>query len=113
MRGAGRACDNACMQELTSRQRKHLRAAAHHLEPVVLVGKQGVSHALVRAAADALEGHELIKVRFNDFKDEKRELAAEIARRTGSQLAGMIGHVAILYRQHPEEEKRRVHLPDA
>jgi len=99
------------MQTLTSAQRKFLRGLAHHLDPVVLVGKQGVSDMLVRATLEALEAHELIKIRFNEFKDEKKKLTEEIARRTGAEIAGMIGHVAILFRPHPDPEKRKITLP--
>lgn len=99
------------MDTLTSSQRRYLRALAHHLDPVVLVGKQGLTDMLVRAAAEALDVHELIKVRFNDFKEEKRDLTEEIARRTGAQIVGAIGHVFILYRRQPEEEKRKIDLP--
>ncbi|HNR29535.1 MAG TPA: ribosome assembly RNA-binding protein YhbY [Candidatus Hydrogenedentes bacterium] len=101
------------MHALTSSQRKYLRAAAHHLAPLIIVGKHGLTDALVRAAGEALEDHELIKVRFNDFKDRKRELSEEIARRTGAHIVGALGHVFILYRQHPEADKRTVALPDA
>ena len=99
------------MDTLTSAQRKYLRAAAHHLEPIVLVGKQGITDMLVRSAAQALAAHELVKVRFNDHKDEKQALSAEIARRTASQLVGTIGHVATFYRPHDEPEKRKLVLP--
>lgn len=99
--------------ELTGSQRKYLRAAAHHLNPLVMVGKLGLTDALVRAAAEALDAHELIKVRFLDFKDRKRALTEEIARRTGAHIVGSVGHVFILYRQNPEEEKRVVTLPEA
>lgn len=101
------------MQPLTSSQRKYLRAEAHHLEAIVLVGKQGVTDMLVRSAAQALAAHELVKVRFNDHKDEKAELAAEIERRTGSALVGIIGNVATYYRPHDEPEKRKLTLPKA
>lgn len=99
------------MQPLNSQQRKHLRGLAHHLDPLILVGKQGYTHALVRATAEALDDHELIKVRFNDFKDQKGEIIHEIARRTGSEVVGTIGHVAILYRENPDPEKRKIDLP--
>ena len=67
------------MKTLTSSQRKFLRSRAHHLDPAVLVGKQGVTDTLVRAAQQSLEAHELIKIRFNEFKEEKRELAEPAA----------------------------------
>ena len=62
------------MEELTSLQRKHLRGLAQALDAVVLVGKQGVTENLVRAVDAALEAHELVKIRFNEFKDEKDAL---------------------------------------
>jgi len=99
------------MTELTSAQRKYLRQLGHHLDPVIIIGKQGVTDMLVRAVVQALEAHELVKVRFNEFKDEKRPLAEEIERRTASHIAGMIGHVALFYKQHPDEEKRKIEFP--
>jgi len=99
------------MTPLSSSQRKYLRGLAHHLDPVVLVGKPGLSENLVQSALQALDAHELIKVRFNEFKDQKKALAEELATRTGSQIAGIIGHVAILYRPQPDEDKRKIFLP--
>jgi len=99
------------MIELNSSQRKYLRKVGHHLDPLIIVGKQGVTDMLVRAVSEALEHHELVKIRFNEFKDEKRELVDELVRRTGSQVAGMIGHVALLYKEQPDEEKRKIIFP--
>ena len=96
---------------LSGHDRKFLRAQAHSLDPVVIVGKQGLTEAGISAIGRALDTHELIKVRFNDFKDQKRELSAQIAEQTQSDLCGLIGHVAIFYREHPEPEKRKVNLP--
>lgn len=99
------------MPGLSSSHRKFLRSRAHHLDALVIIGKQGLTDMLVRAASGALEAHELIKIRFNDFKDEKKELTEKLAFRTNSEVVGMIGHVAVLYRQHPEEDKRKIELP--
>jgi RNA-binding protein len=99
------------MPSLSSQHRKYLRAQAHHLDPLVLIGKQGVTDTVIRAVAEVLDAHEILKIRFNEFKDQKDELLGEITRRTGAELVGTIGHVAILYRQHPEEEKRKIVLP--
>ncbi|MFM1918955.1 MAG: hypothetical protein RLZZ303_589 [Candidatus Hydrogenedentota bacterium] len=96
---------------LTSAQRKQLRTLAHHLEPIVLVGKQGVSDALVRSAADALDAHELVKLKFNEHKDEKRTLLDEIALRTGAEVVGLVGHVATLYKWQADDTKRKINLP--
>lgn len=99
------------MSELTSGQRKFLRSLAHHLDPAVLIGTKGVTESLITSIDQSLDAHELIKIRFNEHKDEKKELTAQIAESTSSAVAGIIGHVAILYRQHPKEDKRTVKLP--
>ena len=89
-------------------QRKYLRSQAHHLSPVAWVGKGGISEALIASIEASLNAHELIKIKFNDHKDEKQELCAQITEKTNAGLAGIIGHVAILYRQNPDLEKRKV-----
>jgi RNA-binding protein len=100
------------MNELTSTQRKFLRGVAHHLDPVVLIGKHGLTEALVKSAAEALEAHELIKVKFNDFKTQKDALLAELCEKTGCAIAGRVGNVGILYREQPDPEKRLIQLPE-
>ena len=105
------------MDPLTSKQRKRLRGLAHALEPLVHVGKSGVTDELVAQLDRALDAHELVKVRFLDVralegKAEKAELVAELCARTGAEAAGTVGHVAILFREHADPEKRRIELPD-
>jgi RNA-binding protein len=99
------------MTELLGSQRRYLRVLAHHLNPYIMVGKAGVTDAVVAAMDVALGDHELIKVRFLDFKDRKRELAEALRERTESHVVGIVGHVVIFYRQHPDEEKRSIVLP--
>ena len=101
------------MTELTGTQAKYLRGMAHALKPVVFIGQKGLTNALVRSTEEAFESHELIKVKFVDYKEKKQkaEIARTLEARTASHLAGMIGHVAILYRQHPDPEKRKIILP--
>lgn len=99
------------MPELSSGQRKSLRSQAHHLDPAVLVGNRGITDALIESANQSLDAHELIKIRFNEHKDGKKELTAQIAESTGASVAGIIGHIAILYRQHPKADKRKIKLP--
>lgn len=99
--------------ELTSSEAKYLRGLAHGLEPVVFVGQKGVTETLVKSVNENLNAHELIKIKFIDFKEkeQKQALTGEIVKATHSALAGIIGHVAILYRPHPEVDKRRIALP--
>jgi len=99
------------MERLKGSQRKDLRAQAHHLKPLVIVGAKGVTGQLIASVDLALTDHELIKVKFGDFKESKKEISEEIANATRSELVGLIGNVAILYRQHPDPEKRKIKLP--
>lgn len=95
------------MDELTSGQRKTLRSAAHHFDPVVYIGKKGITDEVIQSADQALAARELIKVKFNEFKEEKRGLTDSLAQSTSSQVAGIIGNVSILYRPHEDVEKRQ------
>ncbi|MGD8251505.1 MAG: ribosome assembly RNA-binding protein YhbY [Desulfobacterales bacterium] len=101
------------MSELKGFQKRYLRARAHGLKPIVQVGQNGVSEALVRFVDEALNAHELIKVRFNEHKgrEEKALMSAVICKETGSTVAGMVGHTVILFRPHPTPEKRKIALP--
>jgi RNA-binding protein len=78
---------------------------------VVLVGRAGVTDAVVREVDDALEARELIKVRLPGDREERAQAAAAIAVRTGSELAGQVGRIAILYRENPDPVRRKVDLP--
>jgi RNA-binding protein len=91
--------------------RKYLCSLAHHLKPVVMVGKNGISSQLIASTEVALNDHELIKVKFGEFKEEKKEISAEIAQSTKSELIGIIGNIAIFYRPHPQPEKRKIKIP--
>jgi RNA-binding protein len=97
---------------LTSAQRKYLRGLAHPLSPVVHVGKAGVNEAVLAATRRALDDHELIKVKIAAERDERARMAVEIEQGCDATLAGAVGTIAILYRQHPDLEKRRITLPE-
>ncbi|NOX32655.1 MAG: ribosome assembly RNA-binding protein YhbY [Deltaproteobacteria bacterium] len=101
------------MEELKGSQKKYLRGLAHNLNPSAFVGQKGITESLIVEIDTALEACELIKVKFNDFKekDQKNSLIKEIAKSTKSHIAGMIGHVAILYRQSRDAEKQNIKLP--
>ena len=89
-------------------ERKSLRKQAHHLRPTVFLGKDGLTETVVSALKESLDAHELIKVRFVDFKESMKDLARQLAMRSESELVGMIGHLGILFREHPDESKRKV-----
>lgn len=100
------------MEPLSGKQKKYLRGLAHPLSPVLLVGREGVTENLLNALNQALEDHELIKVKFNEFKESKGELLEQMVEHGAASVAGVVGHVAILYRPRQEVEKRRIHLPE-
>lgn len=95
------------MIELNSKERKILEKAAHDLQPVVIVGGAGVTEGLVKMVDSSLAVHELIKVKFNEYKDEKVELVNQICNQVNSTLVRIIGNVAILYRQAEKPEDRK------
>lgn len=98
------------MEPLKGSQRKYLRSQAHHLKPFVLIGAKGVTEQLLGSVDLALKDHELIKVKFGEFKETKKEISQEIAEATKSELVGLIGNIAILYRQHPQSDKRKIKI---
>lgn len=100
------------VDELAGRHKKYLRGLAHGQKPLVHVGRGGVSEALVASLEAAIDHHELVKVRFLDHKDEKKTIAAELAARVDASVAGMVGHVAILYRPARDPDRRRIRLPE-
>jgi RNA-binding protein len=96
--------------ELDGRQRRHLRALAHHQKAIVQIGDQGVTPGVIKAVDAALTQHELVKVRVaGDAPAKPLEIGPELAEKTRSALAQTIGRTLLLYRPHPK--KPRIVLP--
>ncbi|EFO79784.1 protein of unknown function UPF0044 [Oscillochloris trichoides DG-6] len=100
------------MQAMTKRQRNYLRGLANPLKPHVLLGKQGLTEQVIEKIERELDAHELIKVRFLEYKEERKELTATIVEATGAALVSLIGHVATLYREQRDPERRWITLPE-
>jgi len=98
------------MKKLTGTQRKYLRGIAHRLRPNILIGYEGLSAAVIKTIEKALDDHELIKIKFNKFKEEKESYCVNIESSTKSEMVGLIGNVAIFYRQQADPEKRKIKL---
>jgi putative YhbY family RNA-binding protein len=93
---------------LTARERAHLKARAHALEPVVHIGHGGVTDAVVAEVERSLVAHELIKVRAGGPDREERKAAFEaICARTGATPVQTVGKVMVLWRPNPEEPAPR------
>jgi len=91
---------------LTGKQRRHLRALGHHLDPVVQLGKNGLTDGIVSAVSDALEQHELVKVRIGtECPDERHDLAERLPPAVKAELAQLLGRTLLLYRRHPKQPK--------
>ena len=90
------------MPPLTARERSFLKARAHPLEPIVYVGHDGLTGAVLKEIERALTAHELVKVRVNTTdRDARRALNAEICARTGAEAVQQVGKVLVLWRPRP------------
>src|SRR5688572_14677971 len=96
------------MTELTSKQIAHLRGLGQKLEPIINIGQAGLTDALIASVNQALDSHELVKAKFRALKEQKKELAPQLAERTGSVFVHRVGNVVVLYRQQADPEKRKV-----
>ncbi|HFE32794.1 MAG TPA: ribosome assembly RNA-binding protein YhbY [Gammaproteobacteria bacterium] len=96
---------------LTSKQKRHLRALAHKLKPVVMIGNAGLSEGVIGEIDGSLAHHELIKVRLGGMERDDRSAAIdEICQKTACELVGSIGHIGIFYRT---SEQKLIALPKA
>lgn len=84
---------------LSNAQLRELKSAAQKLDPMFKVGKAGLSPGFVQSVEAALQHHELIKVKFDEFKQERKELSKELAAKTSSHLIMQVGHVVVIYRK--------------
>ena len=96
---------------LTGKQKRHLRSLGHHLNPVIQVGKDGISDALLVETDRALEAHELLKIKtLENCEDDIKDVAQQLARGAKAVTVQTIGRTALLYRQRKENSK--IEFPD-
>ncbi|MBE2896665.1 ribosome assembly RNA-binding protein YhbY [Pasteurellaceae bacterium HPA106] len=89
---------------LSTKQKQFLKGLAHNLKPVVMLGANGLTEGVVAEIDNALNHHELIKVKIAGAERETKQLIIEaIARETHAQPVQLIGHVLVLYRQSDEQ----------
>jgi RNA-binding protein len=89
------------LEPLTNSQIRKFKAAAQQLEPMLKIGKAGLSEGFIRSVDLALAQHELVKIKFAEFKAEKKELAPQLAAQTASHLVMRVGNVMVLHRPKP------------
>jgi RNA-binding protein len=96
---------------LSEKQTRYLRGLAHPLSPIIRLGKEGLTDAVVKETTRALHDHELIKVKALGGDRDARDAAFTVlAERTSSALVHRIGNVAVLYR--PRKDLKRILIPD-
>jgi RNA-binding protein len=92
--------------KLTPKQRRHLSGLGHVLQPIVTVGKEGVTDAVVAALEQALLDHELVKVKVgSSASEDRKDVAAMLAERAEADLASIVGKTMLIYKAHPDKPK--------
>lgn len=83
--------------------KKMLKAKAHHLKPVVLVGSNGVTGSVIAETDAALKAHELIKVKiYGAEKEDRMLMSEELTNKVQAELVQMIGNISVLFRKREE-----------
>lgn len=95
-------------ESLTNPQIRKLKALAQRMDATLKVGKNGLSEAFIESVNDALARRELVKIKFAEFKEDKKELSPLLAEKTNSHLVMRVGNVVVLYRQNPDPAQRVV-----
>ncbi len=90
------------MVSLSSTQIRDLKAQAQRLKAMLKIGKEGISPQFLAALNEALNCHGLVKVKFDDFKEQKKEPTPELVEKSQSQLVTRVGNVVVLYRSKPD-----------
>jgi RNA-binding protein len=97
------------MTELTNARIRELKAQAQRLKATLKVGKDVLSPAFLAALNEALNHRELLKVKFDDLKDQKKELTPLLAGKSSSHLVTRVGNVVVLYRPKPDSSNPSGH----
>jgi RNA-binding protein len=98
------------IEPLSNPQLRRFKAAAQLLEPMLKVGKAGLSDGFIRSVDEALSQHELVKIKFAEFKEQKKELAPLLAEKTASHLIMRVGNVMVLHRPKEKTETLKAEI---
>lgn len=94
------------MDKLGASEKKMLKQISHDMNPVVMIGKNGLTESVIKALNTELDNHEVIKVKFQKFKDDRKEIAEELAEISHSTIIKLLGNIVTLYRESSDPEKR-------
>lgn len=91
---------------LSEKQRKHLRTLGHKLKPVVMVGANGLTEAVLQELEQSIEHHELMKIRVTvGDRDDRDKIVGEVCERARAELVQRVGNIALLFKRHPKQSK--------
>lgn len=92
-------------EKLSNNQKKYLRGIAHGLNPMIMIGANGVTESLMAELETTLEHHEILKIKIaNDDRVERKEIVQHIVDETGALLVQTIGKICVIYRQNDDTE---------
>ncbi|MDB6033770.1 MAG: / YhbY domain protein [Verrucomicrobiales bacterium] len=92
------------MEKLSNPEIRKHKAAAQRMQPILHIGKAGLTPEFLQSVEMAFQSHELIKLKFAHHKEEKHDLAPQLAEKTNSHLITLLGNVVVLYRKKPAAE---------
>ena len=95
---------------MNSKQRSKLRSLAHHLKPIVVIGKDGLTKGAISSINRALDAHELIKVKFSQNKESKKALVKSSGDALSAFIIGDVGHTIIMFRAQKDRDKRKYNI---
>lgn len=95
------------MSQLSSKQISHLRGLGHNLNPVVMIGNNGLTESVLKEIDNSLKAHELIKIQVQAERETREAILEEICEKTGALAVHHIGKQLLVYRK---SEQPRIQL---
>jgi len=92
-------------EKLTTSQKKYLRGIGHNINPMIIIGANGVTESLMKELESTLEHHEILKIKMASAdRDDRKQIINYILEQTGALLVQSIGKICVIYRQSDETE---------
>ena len=95
---------------INSKTKQVLKGLAHSIKPIIIIGKDGLSEGTIDSIKIALEHRELIKIKFNSLKEQKKILSKNIEHICNACIISIIGNTLILFKQNSDLEKRKIKI---
>lgn len=96
---------------MNSVRKKQLKAQAHALKPVIIVGQSGLTESVLKEIEITLDTHELIKIKIRAEREDRKQIRDQIASETKAEAIQSIGQIAVFYRKRPEKKEEKITGP--